>query len=338
MQDNYSSNQDNSNYGNSVIDVDNDFGGNLGSAIGAANSGDVVKLGSNTYYTDGITIDKNITLEGQGGSRIDGNGTSGAVVTLNDGASGATIRGVEITNGNNGLYGNNAKDLTLDNLNVNNIGLNQTIRSGKNNVGISLGNADGLKLTNSNISNVGRKGVGVGDTNGAEISGLTVQNVNLDAQHAQSHDAAGVKLFNTNNVAVKNSSFADINAFNIWNDTTNGTTIEGNNVQNVGEDFLAPGFNNNVNISGIYDEKSANTTVKNNSGNSTDDRFLVFDATEFSSQSIDFGDNDFSAYELGSQDYWVDEAAEKLIATTENPSDANFSSVSDAYFGQANIG
>lgn len=336
MQD-YSSNQNNSFTGSNLIDVDNDFGGNLGSAIGAANGGDVVKLGSNTYYTDGITIDKNITLEGQEGSKIDGSGTSGTIMTFTSGASGATVRNIEVTNGNNGLFGNGATNLTIDNVDVNNIGLNQTIRHGENNTAIIFQRADGLKLTNSDIRDIGRKGVGIGDTSNAEISGLNVQNVNLAAEHAQSHDAAGIKTYNTNNVAIVNNTFSDINAFNIWNDTANASKIEGNTMQGVGEDFLAPGFNTNVSIAGIYDEKSSNSTVKYNSGNSVD-RFLVFDATEFSSQSLDFGDNNFSAYELGTQDYWVNEEAEKLIATTEDYSSANFSDVSDAYYSQANIG
>lgn len=337
MQDNYSLNQDNSFTGSNFIDVDNDHGGNLEAAIASANSGDVIQLGSNTYYTDGIFIDKNITLDGQEGSVINGNGTSGTIMTLSSGASGATVKDLEITNGNNGLYGNNATNLTIENIDVHNIGLNQTDRQGKNDTAIALQGADGAKILNSSIRDIGRKGVGFGDTNNAEVNGLTVQNINLAGEHVQSHDAAGVKLYNTHNVAVKNSYFSDINAFNIWNDTASSTVIEGNVLKNVGEDFLAPSFNTNVNIAGIYDEKSSNTTVNQNSGNAVD-RFLVFDATEFSSQSINFGENDFSAYEMGTQDYWVNEEAEKLIAVTENANDANFSSVSDAYYGQANIG
>jgi len=321
-----------------VLDVDSEFGGDLATAIASANSGDTVRLGSNTYSTNGITIDKNITIDGNGGSVIDGNGTSGTILTLGQGASGATVRNVQITNGNNGIFGNGATNLTLENLNINNIGLNGTNRSGENNTGIIMFGADGLQLRNSNFQGIGRKAVGLGDTNGAEISGLSVRDVNLAAEHAQSHDAAGVKLYNTNNVAVRNSNFADINAFNIWNDTASNTTIEGNTVQNVGEDFLAPGFNNNVNIAGIYDEKSSSTRVSGNSGTSVADRFLVFDATEFSSQSIDFGDNDFSHYQLGTQDYWFNEQAEKLIATTEDPTAVGFNSVSSEYYGQANIG
>ena len=332
-QENINSQSDNEN----TIDVDNDFGGDLEQAIASANDGDIVQIGDSTYYTNGITIDKNITIDGKEGSVIDGGGTSESIITLTAEASGTTIQDLQVTNGNNGISGNGATDITLQNLEVSNIGLNQTIRSGDNNSAISLSRADGLTILDSKIENVGRKGIGVGDTDGALISGLTVQNVNLAAEHVQSHDAAGVKLYNTNNVAVRDSYFADINAISIWNDTSNGTTIEGNTIENVGEDFIAPGFNDNVLISGIYNEKSSNSTVRYNTGTSLNE-FLVLDATEFSTETMTFSDNDFSAYELGTQDYWVNEEAEKLIATTENPSEANFSLLSSQYYGQANIG
>lgn len=319
------------------IDVDGDFGGDLESAISAANEGDVVKLGDNTYYTSGITIDKNITLEGQGNSVIDGGGTSDTIITLTSEADGAIIRGIEITNGNNGIYGYGASDLTLENLDVNNIGIDQTIRQGQNNTGISLGDADGLRLMNSNVENIGRKAVSVGDTDGATITGLTVSGVNLAAQHSQSHDAAGVKFFNTNDILLSGSQFSDINAINIWNDTTNGTVIRDNVVQNVGEDFAEPDFNSNVQIYGIYNEKSSNATIENNQVTAVDD-FLAFNATDFSTQTMNLGSNDFSSSQTGSTDYWVNQAAEQLIATTENPQDANFSLFSGEYYSQANIG
>ena len=328
---------DRSNNDDNIIDVDNDFEGNLESAIAEADDGDTIQIGSYTYYTDGIVIDKDITLDGTEGSVIDGRGTNQSILTLTSEASGTTVQNLHVTNGNNGIHGNGATDLTLQNVEVSNIGLDETDRYGQNNTGIMFSRADGLKISNSYIHDVGRKGIGVGDTEGAIISDLTVQNVNLAAQHSQAHDAAGVKLFNTNNATVKDSYFSDINAINIWNDTTSNTKIEGNEISNVGEDFLAPSFNDDVNISGIYNEKSSNATIKYNSGTSVDE-FLVFDSTEFSSETMDFGDNDFSTYELGTQDYWVDEESEKLIATTENPGEADFSLLSDRYYEQANIG
>ncbi|MGF1589807.1 MAG: hypothetical protein ACFCU7_11290 [Pleurocapsa sp.] len=320
-----------------IINVDNDFGGNLESAIAAAKDGDVVQLGSKVYYTDGITIDKDITIDGQAGSVVDGGGTSKSIFNLTSGATGATIQDVEITNGNNGIYAYSAFNLTLQNLNLNNLGKSNTIRDGQNNTGIVLNRANGLQLLNSSIQDVGRKGVGINDTDGAIISGLSVKNINLEAQHSQSHDAAGIKFFNTNDVTVKDSYLSKINAYHIWNDTTNGTVIDNNVVEDVGTNFLIPDFNRNVNISGIYNEKSPNSIIKNNNITSVD-RFLALNATEFSTETAILEGNNFSSFELNTRDYWVNESVEKLIALTENPDAANFSLFADEYYAQANIG
>lgn len=320
-----------------IINVDNDFGGNLANAIASANDGDIVQLGSNVYYTNGITIDKDITIDGQEGSVINGGGTSEPIISLTQEATGATIQDIEITNGNNGIYGYSVFNLTLQNLNINNIGLSETIRDEQKNTGIVLNRADGLQLLDSEIHDMGRKGVGVNDTDGAIVSGLSVYNVNLAGQHSQSFDAAGVKFFNTNDVIVRDNHFSDINAINLWNDTTNGTTIEGNVVENVGEDFLAPDFDSNVNITGIYNEKSSNSIVRNNEGTSIDG-FLAFNATEFSTETMIMEDNNFSSFEINTEDYWVNEPVERLIATTEDPAEADFSLFADEYFAQAEIG
>lgn len=324
------------NDGDNVLDVDNEFGGDLNSAVSAANEGDTVKLGNKTYYASEINIDKNIALEGQEGSVIDGGGTNNSIIKISSGASGAIIRGMEITNGNNGIEGYGASNVTLQNLDVNNIGINQPMRDGQNNTGISLSNVDGVKILDSTVEDIGRKAVSVGATDGATISGLTIKDVNLAAQHSQAHDAAGVKLYNTNDVAVKNNYFSDINAINIWNDSTNATAIESNVATGVGEDFIKPSFNDYVEIVGIYNEKSSNATVANNDVSALDG-FTAFRATEFSTETMNLGSNNFSSSEIGTTDYWVNEEVEKLIATTPDPSAANFSMFSSEYYGQAII-
>ena len=323
--------------GQRIINVDIDFDGDLESAIAAAKNGDVVKLGNNTYNTKGIILNKDITIDGQKGSEINGGGTSESILHLESGASGATIQDVEITNGNNGIFAEGASNLTLSNLDINNIGINETIRNGPNNTGIVLSHADGLKLLNSKIHNIGRKAVGLENTDGGLISGLSIEDVNLEAQHAQSHDAAGVKLFNTNDIAVQDSYFSDINAVHIWNDTNNNATIANNVIENVGEDFLAPAFNRHVDVFGIYDEKSANSVIKDNEVTAVDE-FTAFRVTEFSGETLTLEDNDFSSQQLGTIDYWVNESAEKLIALTVDPDKANFSLIAEEYLTYANIG
>jgi parallel beta-helix repeat protein len=324
--------------GGNVIDVDADYGGDLKSAIAAAGAGDTVRLGNSTYSASGLTIDKAITIEGQGGSVIDGGGTSDNVFNLTSDASNATIQNVEITNANNGIYSYGASDITLQNLNINNIGVNGTIRDGQNNTGIILNKADGAKVLNSNISNVGRKGIGIGDTSGATVSGVTIENVNLGAEHAQNHDAGGIKLFNTSGITVSDNNLSGINAIGIWDDTTTGTTIENNTIPDVGADYLAPGFNTEVgDINGISTEKSYNSRVNNNSITAVDGH-IAYDATESSIETLDLGENSFSSQQLGSTDYYANKDAEILVAQTEDSSAADFSTFSDDYYGQAIIG
>ena len=323
--------------GGRVINVDRQFFGNISEAIAAAVDGDVVELGNKTYYTSGLYLNKDITLTGKPNTVIDGGGTSDTVITIDSGATGATIQNLEITNAKNGIYSNRAYNLTLQNLDLNNIGKLNVDRQGQNNIGIVANHANGLRLLDSTIENMGRSGVNVGDTDGAVISNITVKHVNLDAQHAQSHDAAGIKFFNTNDILLKDSYFSDINANHIWNDTTTGTTIENNTIEKVGEDFLRPSFNPYVDITGIYNEKSHNSIVRNNRSSAFGE-FTAFRATEYTTQTMIMENNDFSRVEMGSTDYWVNEAVEILIAETENPSQADFSLFSNEYYQHMNIG
>jgi hypothetical protein len=288
-------------------------------------------LGNHTYWASGINIDKNITLSGQSGSVIDGGGSFDSILNITQDADGATIQNLEITNGNIGIYTYGASNLTLQNLDINNIGISQPNQDGQNNTGIVLNQADGFQILNSNISNIGRKGIGIGDTMGGTVSGVTVDGINLAAQHTQNHDAAGIKLYNTTDVAIKDSNFSNFNAHAVWNDTSTGTVIENNTIQDVGSDFIAPGFNTGVgDINGIYEEKSANSKVNNNNVTATEE-FLAFNATEFSTETLSLGENNFSSQELGTADYYVDEQAENLIATTENPTEANFDLIAADY-------
>lgn len=316
------------------LDVDQDFGGNLNQAVAAAQDGDTLKLGNRTYYTQGVYIDRDITLQGSQHTIIDGMNTSGSIIEVGPGASGATFSDFRLTHGNNGLTGDGAHDLTINNLHVAHIGVHQPNRHGNNNIGIGLSHADGLNLSNSTFDHIGRKAVGVGDTVGATIQGLKVHHVNLAAHHAQSHDAAGIKLFNTHQVVIADNYLSHLNANGIWNDTTNATTIEGNYLENVGQDFLAPQFNTNVELHGIYNEKSANSVVSQNAG-TANEGFQVYNSTEFTEETVVYQpNNDFESVSLGTTDYWVNEAAEREIALVENPDAANFELFAQEYNAQ----
>ena len=314
-----------------IIDVEKDFQGDLEKAIAAAEDGDAVSLGAKVYETEGIKIDKDITLDGVEGTVLNGGGTSAPVIDISEAGSGATISDMEITDANIGVQGIGASDLTLSNLEVHNIGNDEIVREGKSNVGISLTYADRFKVLDSKIYDVSRKGVGVDDTDGGIVEGLTVEDINLDAQHAQSFDAAGIKLFNTNDVTVIGNELSGVNAFNIWNDITNGTIIRENEISGVGEDFLAPDFNQNVKVSGIYNEKSVNSVVERNTVDAIAP-FDAFDATAFTTETMMLGKNDFSSTVTNTTDYWSNEEAERIVAITEDPSEANFSLFADDFF------
>jgi Right handed beta helix region len=325
--------------GAAVIDVDADFAGNLGDAIDAANEGDVIELGANTYETSGLYLSKNITIDGQEGTIIDGGGTSLPIFDLKEGASGATIQDVEITNGNIGIQGQGATDLTLQNLDINNIGIDEPIRDGQNNIGISLSHADGFQILNSDISNIGRKGVGILDTDGGTVSGVTLKDINLAAEHSQSFDAGGIKLFNTNDVTISDNKLSHVNAFYIWDDITSNTTIDGNEITGVGDDFLAPEYNSFVRVAGIYEEKTYQSTVDNNKVTVSNNDFFGFDATKFSMETLVLGDNnEFASTDIGSEDFWANEEIEKKVAITEDPDAANFSLFEKDYYSSDTFG
>jgi parallel beta-helix repeat protein len=322
-----------------IINVDQDFNGNLDDAILAAEDGDTVELGSRTYRTNGLSLNKDITIDGiRGESVIDGRGTAESIITLNPESSGTTIQDVEITNGDSGVNVVSATDITLKNLDIHNIGVDEPSRNGQNNFGINLYGADGFQILDSQVRDIGRKGIGVTDTDGGIIRGLTIEDINIDAEHAQSYDAGGIKLFNTNDVTLQDNELSRINAFGIWNDLSSNTTIDGNTINDIGDSFEAPSFNSNVTVIGIYDEKSVNSVVDNNTVTSVDD-YISYDATEFTTETLKLGDNnEFTRQELNTPDYWADEEAEKLIATTENPDEANFSLFEEEFYTGGTFG
>ena len=322
---------------NNIIQVDEDFNGDLESAIAAAEDGDTVFLGRGTYTTSGITIEKDITLDGFSSSTvIEGDGTDGSIITLTSSASGATVRDLQITDGNIGVSVQDANDVTMDNLEIHNIGIEETIREGQNNIGVSIIGGDRFRLTDSDIYNIGRKGVGINDADGGIVSGLTIEDINLDAEHAQSYDAGGIKLFNTNDVIISENELSGINAFAIWSDITSGTEMRDNVVTGVGEDFLQPDFNPYVDVGGIYNEKSYESVVEGNTITTVDD-FTAFRATEFSTETMTMQGNDFSTIQLNTEDFWANERAERLIAITEDPDAANFDLYADDFFAEAII-
>jgi nitrous oxidase accessory protein NosD len=329
-----------------IINVDQEFNGDLDKAVKAANDGDTVQLGEKTYKTKGLEINKDITIEGvEGKSVIDGNGTKNSLITINVDGGGTTVQNVELTDASSGINVLNAPDVTMQNLEIHDIGIKQVDRSGVDNFGINLSVANNFKILDSEIYDIGRKGIGAVDCDGGLIEGVTLKEINIDANHAQSYDAGGIKLFNTNKVTIKDNKMSKINAFNIWDDLTSNTVIDNNDITGVGDSFKAPDFNGNVTVAGCYIEKTFNTFADNNKITSVDDTrpdagvFYAFDATEFSTETLVLGENnDFTNQQLNTTDYWAAEKAEKKIATTEDPLAANFDLFSDDFYKSDSFG
>ena len=105
----------------------------------------------------------------------------------------------------------------------------------------------------------------------------------------------------------------------------------------MGEDFIRPEFNQNVIVSGIYNEKSYESVVEGNKVTTLGD-YVAFDATAFTTETMELGENDFANIELNTTDYWANKEAEITVAITEDPAEANFSLFEDDFFEGANIG
>lgn len=84
-------------------------------------------------------------------------------------------------------------------------------------------------------------------------------------------------------------------------------------------------------------KKSYESVVENNNVISIG-RFLAFDATEFTTETMVLGTNSFSSLELNTEDYWANEEAEKFVAITEDPYEADFSLFENDFYAEANIG
>lgn len=303
--------------GGQVINVE--AGQDIQAAIDSANNGDVVRLGEGTFNVESLFIDKDITLDGVEGSVIDGGGTEETLITLGQNASGATLQDFELTNAKNGIYSDGSDNLTINNLDINNIGLGELTDTsfGANNTAILVANTSGTEITNNSISDIGRLGITVKVSDGGDIlvDGNRISNVNRDGLHSQSHDAGGIKLFDTTDVTVSNNELFDINAQNIWADTVNLTTITGNEVE-IAEDVFNP-FNDLVGngVMGIYNEKSWNAVISGNSVKTETEGDFAIRSTEANYDSLSEFDNLFvGPTDFKSETYWADEAVERDVA------------------------
>ncbi|WP_148266540.1 NosD domain-containing protein [Methanocella arvoryzae] len=125
------------------------------SAINAASAGDTIVVNSGTY-SESITLNKNIILQGSGSPVLSPGGKNGITVT----ASGATVQGFTIKGAKHGILVSGASNVVV-----------------KGNT-VTGGSGDGIRLTGANYATVSGNtlnsnyfGIEMFDTKGATISG-----------------------------------------------------------------------------------------------------------------------------------------------------------------------
>ena len=292
-------------------------GDDIQAAIDSASDGDVIKLAQGTYTTSGLTIDKDITLDGEEGTVIDGQGADGKIITIGENADGATLQDLELTNASNGVFADGADDLLIQNLDINNIGLGELSNSGfeADNTGILVANTSGTQILNNQLSDIGRLGITVKESDGGDIliDGNSLSNINLDAQHSQAHDAGGIKLFDTAGVTISNNDFDRVNAHNLWLDTVNETEVSGNSI-NIDDDlFQAGSEQSGLGLMGIYNEKSYNADITNNSISALGENDFAIRSTADNFSSLTESANDFDGnVDFQSETYWAGQSADQI--------------------------
>jgi hypothetical protein len=206
-------------------------------ALDAATAGATITIGAGTY-TGGITIAKNITLQGEDASSTIIQG-GGPVVTINSGVT-ASIQNVTIAGGANATFGGgilNQGTLTVSNGAISG---NGTCQGG---LGVKcLGgggyNTGTLTVRNSTISgNTASNGAGIYNNGGT----LTLTNSTVNSNTVP---GSGGGIYNTGGagrLTVSNSTFsgnAGVNGGGIYNyvsaATLTNSTISGNSAPNSG--------------------------------------------------------------------------------------------------------
>jgi len=164
-------------------------------AINAASAGDTILVCAGSY-SENITIDKSVTLDGaQAGTSVDTrtaggpnestiNGTGDITIRVN--ASGVTIDGFTITNatGSGGIYANEQSDLTVTNNFVTGVSFAGTITAWGIYVHSYSASIHSITITNNVVSDIHQTGghgsavgIFVGDSNGESttIEGLVIR-------------------------------------------------------------------------------------------------------------------------------------------------------------------
>jgi len=198
-------------------------GAALQTAIDDANDGDTLVVTDSATY-DPVTIDHSITLEGSGDPTIEGDGGTGAAVSI--AADDVTLEGFTVTNPD-GLLGIKVEDgydgTTIENNTIENVG--PTGRFGVTGIIVGQGDHDDNEITNNVIQDL--------DQETADDSGFpTVNGILFDADNS---DPGTITDTTVNNNTIRNIE-SDIAPLGIVvQHETDDVTINNNEIR----DFVA---------------------------------------------------------------------------------------------------
>lgn len=235
---------------------------NLNKVISNAKNGDIFIFGDAQYHTDKLIIDKEITLKGNGKTKIIGN-KKGSVITVN--ASNVILEGLVVSN--SGIDLSTQDSGIFVNKTTNNVLVkNNTLKN--NLIGVYLWGAKNAKVLNNTIiglqdlrENERGNGVQLWDSTGSEVSFNTIR-----------YGRDGIFVTTSTNNIFNNNVFTKLR-FSIHYMNTNHSTVS-NNIS-IGNDigYALMGshhlmVSNNISINdrehGLFANFLNDSTLKNN--------------------------------------------------------------------------
>lgn len=196
-------------------------GDTLQTAIDAASNGDTLIVTDSATY-DPIVVDVSVTIEADDDATIDGDGGTGAAVSIE--ADDVTLDAFTITNPN-GLLGvkvqENVDDATIVNNIVEDVG--PTGRLGVTGIIVGQGDHDGIEIVNNTVQNL--------DQETTEDSGFpTVNGILFDADNSDPGTISDIAV-NNNVIRDIESDVAPLGI--VVQHETDGTSINNNEIRNL---------------------------------------------------------------------------------------------------------
>lgn len=196
-------------------------GDTLQTAIDAASNGDTLIVTDSATY-DPIVVDVSVTIEADDDATIDGDGGTGAAVSIE--ADDVTLDAFTVTNPN-GLLGvkvqENVDDATIVNNIVEDVG--PTGRLGVTGIIVGQGDHDGIEIVNNTVQNL--------DQETTEDSGFpTVNGILFDADNSDPGTISDIAV-NNNVIRDIESDVAPLGI--VVQHETDGTSINNNEIRNL---------------------------------------------------------------------------------------------------------